>query len=700
MLRRFVNIPLNPFFQALMVVGIIYFFVPLGLKKYTAKQSEMSTSFDKTQFIFADLDHEGKSERIHTFLNVAGNAGVALTAGNATLGQWNFKGIYEPETFRLMIGDYNNNGRDEIYIFTLVEDSIMLHVMEFSSTPVFMIRDRFIGKIGKNLKNPDYVIVPGQVTDMNGDGFGDLVFVISAGFSRQPRNVFIYDILNDFLIRSPESGAYIFNLLLNDINKDGYKEIILSTFAPDNYNNDPCLYSDSSSWLMILDHSLNFIFSPIEFPGATGSVDATLIETKTGEKRILGNYRHASPTRKNGILFLADINSNIILKKENLFGSNIFNMEFLPQFKGAFRNKTCGIVDNAGFFEINEHLDVRHVSNLIFPKSKFSVLDIDQDNHDEIIIPAQGLRQHLILRDDFTSPIPFDLPVQSVTPLLSVKLNGKEPAQLSVQGDQDWKLFDYGINPLYRLRFLIYLGIYLIFLGFILLIRMLYSFQLKKKYETEQKITRLQLAGIKAQMEPHFIMNTINTIGSSIYRKKPEDAYKLLLNFSGMVRSLLISSDKLTRTIGEEIEFVRNYLELERSRFQELFSFSIFQADEVSLESIVPKMIIQIHAENALKHGLMPKKSGGILDISVLKDQDYLLISITDNGIGRNAASNKMSQSTGRGMKILAQLFESYNKHNSKPLRQEIIDLYDADKKPAGTMVKIWVPIEFNEGIF
>ena len=191
-------------------------------------------------------------------------------------------------------------------------------------------------------------------------------------------------------------------------------------------------------------------------------------------------------------------------------------------------------------------------------------------------------------------------------------------------------------------------------------------------------------------------MNTINTIGSSIYRYKPDEAYNLLLNFSGMVRSLLISSDKLTRSLREELDFVKNYLELEKSRFSEVFNFSINEDEAISDAAIIPKMIIQLHVENALKHGLLPKKSGGILAINISSEAEYLKIIITDNGIGRNLASKNMSQSTGKGMKILGQIFETYNKYNRIPLRQEITDLSDDGGNPAGTKVEIYIPLDFN----
>jgi len=89
-----------------------------------------------------------------------------------------------------------------------------------------------------------------------------------------------------------------------------------------------------------------------------------------------------------------------------------------------------------------------------------------------------------------------------------------------------------------------------------------------------------------------------------------------------------------------------------------------------------------------------------VIDIAVSKEKDYLVIIIKDNGIGRNAATKNISLSTGRGMKILSQFFETYNKYNKSHLKQEIIDLYDDDKYPAGTLVKIYVPLDFKDEIY
>lgn len=700
MFRRLTHIALKPFFQALVIALLIIVFIPLNIEKYRCEQVDMTTSFDKTQYIFADLDHNGTSERIQTFFNLSGNVGIAIVKGIYTLGQWNFKGVYEDLSPRIMTGDYNHDRLDEIYIFTQVYDSIKLNVLQYSDEPDLIIKDRFISRLGPNLKDPDFLLLTGEVTDMNGDGSGDLVFCINAGHSRQPRNVYIYDIRNDSLHFSPEVGAFIGGLIMENIDTDPFPEFILNTFASSNYNDEPMVYTDTSSWLMVLDHNLEFLFEPVEFPGPSGGLLGLFIDAGNGRKKIMATATYGSPDPDTNILFLADYNGRIL--KKRLVKSEMKNTSpsLLVPPAGYPKDIAFGTKEKEGFFSIDSNLEITLLSDIAFSRWRPDFIDIDLDDKDEIIFLKPDHQKHLVLRGDFSHPVELDFPVQSINPAFSVKLNGPNPPQLSVQGDRVWKLFDYGINPLWRFRFLIWIGIYLSVLSFILIIRKLYSFQLKRRYETEKKITTLQLSSVKAQMEPHFIMNTINTIGSSIYRQKPDEAYQLLLNFSGMVRSLLLFSDKLTRSLKEELDFVRNYLELERTRFTEVFSYAVNIADDVNPEALIPKMIIQLHAENALKHGLLPKKTGGFLDISITKEEDHLVITITDNGIGRNLASKNISQSTGKGMKILAQFFETYNKHNKNQLRQEIVDLFDIEKNPAGTMIRIFVPLDFNEGIF
>jgi hypothetical protein len=700
MFRKAIYFLLNPFFQALLVAGAFIFFVPLGLKKYVAEQVDIVTSFEHTKYYFDDLDLDGNSERIQTFLNLSGNAGISLVKGMETVGQWNFKGIFQAGSPRIMIGDFNQNHAKEIYIFTVFKDTILLHALEYGREPRLFLQDRFIARLGKTLQNPDFVFYPGKVTEMNGDSLKDLVFAISAGHSRQPRNVFLYDIQKDSLKVSPRSGAFIGYMAMDDLDKDGFDEILAGTFASSNYNDESVEYTDTSSWAMVYDHNLQFLFPPVEYPSPTGGVQLLPFNMPDGTKRIIGNALYGTLENKEKKTFISDLNGKILAEKDFDINDPLFNLGLNPSPRGRNPHKILGSLEKVGFYEIDHNLDIRKISDAKFAARNPEVLDIDQDGEEEIIYINIDHKSHVILRSDMSGPVEIDFPIQSVMPLFSVKLSGSLPPQISVSGDQVWKLFSYGINPLYRFRILVYIGIYLSILGFILLIRKLYSIQLKRRYETEKKITALQLSSIKAQMEPHFIFNVINSIGSSIYREKKDEAYQMVVRFSNMVRTLLSTSDQLYRTLHEELEFVTNFLELEKQRFPELFDFRIDIEPQTNRELLVPKMILQLHSENALKHGIRPKGMGGLLEISVGVENGYLVLIIQDNGIGRQAAEKLISHSTGKGMKMLSQFFETYNKHNAKPILQEITDLADESGQPAGTRVTVRVPVEFNAEIF
>jgi len=700
MFRWLLQIALNPFFQALTVAGLIVAFVPFGLKKYKVGQVDMTTHFDRSQFYFADLDHDGVSDRIHTFFNESGNVGINLRRKDIPDDQINFRGIFQDKSPRMMIGDYNANGRDEVYLFTLVGDSIFLHSIEFGKELRRLVDHRPLARVGKNLADPDYRILPGKVTDMTGDGSGDLVFAINTGFSRQPRNVFVYDILNDSLRSSPESGAFISELYLGNLDDDPFEEITLMTSATDNFMEEPVSYSDSSSWLMALDHDLTFMFPPVEFPGRTGNAGALpMIDHKNAQPVLIASAEYFSEGKPVAQLLKADLEGNILLTKD-LAPGEAGGLNNLPGIHSEQKGILRFCIESMGLFEFDLDLNIRKVSDVKFSRWPPDYLDIDLDGQEEILLLAPNHQHHLIYRFDLSDPVIMDLPIQSTNPLYSVKLNGDLPPQFSVQGDQVWKLFDYGINPIYRFRFLIWLGIYLVILGFILAIRKLYFIQIKKRYETERMIATLQLAGIKTQMEPHFIFNVINSIGSSIYQEQKDQAYQLVVRFSNMVRSLLSTSDKLVYTLKEEVDFVRNFLELEKTRFPALFNYSINIDDEINPDRLIPKMLIQLHVENALKHGIRPKGFDGLLQVDVKKEEAYMKIEVRDNGVGRNAEMLIRTDSTGKGMKILQQFFETYKKHNRLPMKQQVTDLYSADGSPSGTLVEVWVPLELNERIY
>ncbi|MCD4697880.1 MAG: histidine kinase [Bacteroidales bacterium] len=213
----------------------------------------------------------------------------------------------------------------------------------------------------------------------------------------------------------------------------------------------------------------------------------------------------------------------------------------------------------------------------------------------------------------------------------------------------------------------------------------------KRHARAEREKIELQLKTIKNQIDPHFAFNAINMIGSLVYKNDPDTVYDYFSRFAHLIRSTLRDSEKISRTLSEELEFVKNYIEIQKTRFKNKFDFELFISENTNLETEVPKMIIQTYVENAIKHGLMNKKSKGTISISIRQEGERLMISVKDDGIGRKKAAEFNKDSTKKGMAIIRQIFDLYRKIFRYQIKQEIIDLHDGNGKPIGTEVKLTI---------
>jgi sensor histidine kinase YesM len=159
---------------------------------------------------------------------------------------------------------------------------------------------------------------------------------------------------------------------------------------------------------------------------------------------------------------------------------------------------------------------------------------------------------------------------------------------------------------------------------------------------------------------------------------------------------MINDAEKIYRNLGEEIDFVRTYFELEKLRFGEKFNYEIDTGEGITLGERVPKLVLHTFAENAIKHGIIPKNEGGFISIKINKEQDYFRIIVEDNGIGRGKAMQQRQISTGKGLKLTREFYDILNSLNDNPVSYNIIDLYDTEGNPAGTRVEILVPGEFG----
>jgi ligand-binding sensor domain-containing protein len=218
----------------------------------------------------------------------------------------------------------------------------------------------------------------------------------------------------------------------------------------------------------------------------------------------------------------------------------------------------------------------------------------------------------------------------------------------------------------------------------------------RKKAALQLQLSDLEMKALRAQMNPHFIFNALNSIQECIVSKHTKAAYTYLSSFSKLVRMILENSEKQFITLEDEIETLRLYLSLEKLRFNDDFEFDIRIGNNIHPSFIrIPTMIIQPFAENALWHGLIHKKGDKKLTISFEQKMGSLFCEIEDNGIGRQrSAGFKTINGTKKqsmGMKITEERL--YLLQNDAAIK--IDDLEKPTGEASGTKITITIPLQF-----
>lgn len=200
---------------------------------------------------------------------------------------------------------------------------------------------------------------------------------------------------------------------------------------------------------------------------------------------------------------------------------------------------------------------------------------------------------------------------------------------------------------------------------------------------------------LRAQMNPHFIFNAMNSIQSFVTTNDSYSAEKYLARFSRLMRYILENSSKQYLCFEDELKMLRLYIELEQLRFDNKFTFEINVPADIDSEFIfIPPMLSQPYIENAIVHGLCNRiDNNGILKISYEIVDKLLICIIEDNGIGRANAELLKSQKTelhkSMGMQVTKERFDMLAKSNKVDFSTEVIDLLDDNLKPSGTKVKL-----------
>jgi hypothetical protein len=218
-----------------------------------------------------------------------------------------------------------------------------------------------------------------------------------------------------------------------------------------------------------------------------------------------------------------------------------------------------------------------------------------------------------------------------------------------------------------------------------------------KREEKKRKLVEMELRGIRAQMNPHFMFNSLSSIQNLINQSKVQEANLYLTKFADLMRRILNNAEKSLLPLADEIEAIRTYCELEQLRFD--FDFTIETDSKIDAYNIeIPGMLIQPYVENAILHGINNlENQKGKLKITVNLSDNMLCCIVDDNGVGRKASetlkSSKNKHNNGFGLRLTKERLDLLNSQFNQTISVKTTDKVDKNGDAEGTKVELCFPL-------
>ena len=681
----------HPVFISIIIWVVIVMSIPPVFMKYRIKHIRDEYTTRKVWEYFLDYDNDNLSEKISLDLNDLEQTKIIVSKDNKILNQYDLK--YQPgEITSIYAGDYNKDGYLECYIYTMNQDSIFLNVIDPFILRKTIISGRFIDfrrKAAQSLDSP-HIETVGMIDNQN-KKFHDLVFLINTGFSKQPRKLYRYSVSEDTLLKSPEGAVVPTGCHVMDINNDSLPEFIMDVQATGNYIEE-FPYTDNCSWLMILDNKLKFLFPPVKFSEHPSRLLVIPMKLKNRCRLIAFNdYFGVDSIRSSFTLF--DIKGNKISDKpikdfESIYSYIFINSDYSKNTFYFLKNRNAQIDELDTSFLVINTFNIPEVER----GQPLACLDADLDGEKEYLFQGSAKRSLVIAQNDFANAVFFDYKDAQGDPLISQIIIADRKPMLYLQFDDYCSFIQYYKNPLYYFKYPFYGALFLTVFLFITFLARIQQYRLGLKQQTERKIASLQMKAVKNQVDPHFTLNILNAIGSLYASEISRDkADYIFAKYAKLIRQTVISSDQIVIPLAEELEFVRNYIDLEKFRCENSFDYAINIDKEVDLQTKIPRMLIHTFVENAIKYAIRSKSEGGLLKIVVITKDNTCQIIVEDNGPGleSSGASNK---GTGKGLLILNELIELYYRLEKVKISYTLQNITGQANTVAGTRAVIEVP--------
>ncbi|NPA35755.1 MAG: hypothetical protein GXO47_02790 [Chlorobi bacterium] len=620
--------------------------------------------------VYEDLNNDGRSEKLIFISDTLGFSSLLIYEGAVVHGQWRFKGRF-PKGIFYSCGDYDKNGIEETCVFTVSNDTLYLNVIESYSDKT-IIKNRKIRKLHLINGISNILIHPALFINLNSDKQDELLFAISTGYNFKDRVMCALFFENDSLIETIPSAScisYPYTVLKKDSN------IIIAGMVREPGNTELTYsYSDQLAWFMAWDKNMDFLFEPVNI----GEYPALIfVKPFVKDNKLffagLYNYYGVSDTSK---IFIANGKGEIIKQKP------LICLKGKSAFMPNDTKEELTIIDSDG--------NILIFDNNLNRKSTIQGEKVYYYDFFRKDITGDGVPDKIFNNDDFSScvffdpvslaMIPVDIPLKGEPVYISRYLNdGKKHISFCLKGKI--LIYRFSESLLYRFRYMIPFVLIIILLTLVIVVKRFFNYYLNKKISRKNQIAKLQLLNLKRQLDSHFTFNMIDCIGNSFRKNDFETADKLFIRYARLLQQSVQLSGEIAVPLETELEYIENYLTLEKIRSENRFDFEIDNNVKSLIE--VPKFMLFTFVENAVKHGVLPLsgRMGFILVKSVQKNKTVDIL-IIDNGKGINN-KNINKNGTGNGLKIVKKLISFFKSEYN------LIINYSIDDANPGTKIHI-----------
>lgn len=688
-MKKILQFSTTTWFIALVIALIIFAFTYQHFKEYSIEKiSEEGKNFDDYRF-FYDVDNDSIDDNIDISFNENINS-KEIVVTNSYGKNLNITVIMPyklPNFFREAYSfSEKKDGFNSLVHVMETDRRIFLGITDFDTLPFHIYLDT-ISRISEYSPNTyDYGFFGSF--DVNNDGYSELYMYVAEGYRIFPRRLYCIDIHNKkVLFKSKQMGAFPINY--EQFMIDSLPYFVVGSQAVSNMISFSDFYlNDLSSYFIVLDKNLNFQFEPIKMGGNASRV--YFFKKEIEKTPYFITFANPYDEALDVEILQIDLDGNIVktmqlpVKMEAVFGG-IFSIE----------NNIFYLDNNKKYHKFNFLTESDDEIEMKFAEQPFWLLskDIDNDGKEEHLFRDKSSNKIYITRNNFSKPAQIELPLNEVGAARYYFPNYGDKNLIFVWTYTTFYTFEYIQDPLYLLKLLgLITALFIAAYIFLLIIQAIVKYRLQQKSKITSRIKELEFQNVRSQMNPHFTLNTLNFISTSILKNEKEKAYDVISGFSNIIRSTLLDANKILRNLDEELKFVEDYLTIQKARFSAKFDYKINIQHADLMKITLPPFMIQIFVENSLKHGLKTVKSGGKIIIDVIDNGKNAEIFIKDNGIGRKAAKNNSSvQSTGKGLKLTKEYIELINSLNKEKIILEYIDSFEGDTSK-GFTVKVTVP--------